>query len=163
MTAYLTLQQFTGLTVMPSSHVAQVETDAPGFLAAQLEAESRFIDSRLGKRYAAPFKGPTFPNVLGRWLVMLVTPIAYNKLGVFPSDQQSEQIESRRQQAIDELKEAADSEIGLFDLPLADTQPGSAIVYGASRVYSEQSPYVQNDRQRRTGRDEDRNGDGTYS
>ena len=47
-----------------------------------------------------------------------------------------------------ELKEAADAEKGLFELPLRATDTtGSAINAGGPMGYSEQSPYTWTDRQ----------------
>jgi hypothetical protein len=143
-TAYQTLAEFKSLTLMTSASVDRLELDAPGWIAGQLELWSRHIDSRLGKRYLTPFR-PPYPIVLQRWLTMLVTKRAYLKLGAFESDAQQKTISDDYTQAADELKESADANTGLFDLPLSDSQAGSGIAFAGPLVYSEQSPYVGGD------------------
>jgi hypothetical protein len=82
-----------------------------------------------------------------------VTPHAYLKRGCNPSDAQLVELFKDAEKAEAEIKEAADSETGLFDLPL---QSGaSAISKGGPLSYSETSPYVWSTLQRDTGRGED--------
>jgi hypothetical protein len=160
--AYLTLDEFKTLSVIPREWVNQIEIDEPGFTAAQLEHWSDWIDTRLRKRYAVPFGAPV-PNIIKGWLNRIVTERVLVRRGVDPNDEQFKIIERDNVDAREELKEAADSDQGLFDLPLREDSPAdvSGIVRGGPRAYSEQSPYVFADRQRQTGRSEDDFGGGT--
>ena len=63
---------------------------------------------------------------------------------------------AERDAALAEIKEAADSEQGLFDLPTNDVVGDSAIGHAGPLAYTEASPYVSADRQEREGRLEDR-------
>lgn len=141
-TPYLNLAAFTDLTVMPNADVSYVETKNPGFIAAQISIQQSRLDSRLRKRYAVPFVAPVPPVVLG-WLSKLVTPDVYRKRGVNPSDPQLELVEKDRTTAEAEIKEAADSKDGLFDLPLNETATpvASAIAAGGPLGCSQTSPY----------------------
>jgi hypothetical protein len=157
--AYLTLEQFKALTVMPASYVDAIDAAAPGWLAAQLEYWSDWINARLRKRYGAPFAEP-YPGAVTGWLQRIVTEQAWLKRGVDAQDQQFERISNSADEAKKEVLEAADSSVGLFDLPLRDDSTASGIRPDGF-VYSEQSPYVFQDEQARTGQVEDRNRRGT--
>ena len=159
-TPYLDLPGFRGLTIMPSGDVDLLEATVPGWISIQLVHASRWIDSRLAKRYEAPFASP-FPEAVGAWLARIVTLRAFLKRGVNPTDAQFVEIKADADQAVAEIKEAADSEDGLFDLPLRADTSSSGISRGGPRVYSEASPYVWTDLQVDMGRDEDRARTGT--
>ncbi len=159
--AYLDVAAFATLTTMPPEFVDALEGAAPGFLAAQLEAQSRWVDARLSKRYAVPFASP-YPEVVRGWVARLVTVRAYLKRGVDPSDLQFEAIKEDAERAMDEVKEAADSMAGLYDLPLIEGSSSSGVVRGGPYGYSEASPYVWVDVQADAGRAEDRTRGGSY-
>lgn len=76
------------------------------------------------------------------WLTALVTVDAYQKRGWNPDDEQAEQISDARKDALADLKEAAEAQNGLFDLPLKQDNPASAISQGGPYAYSEASPYA---------------------
>ena len=161
MSQYLTLTEFRSRSLMPSSDIDRLEDQEPGWIDQLLADWSDWIDARLRKRYAAPFD-PEVPVAVRRWLARLCTPRCYLKLGINPLDQQSETIQEDYNDARAEIKEAADSEEGLFDLPLKEeADAASGIVKGGPYAYSEQSPYVWADRQVQTGRSEDQNRTGT--
>lgn len=163
MAAYLTLAQFKTLTVMPSSFVDALEVAQPGWVDIQLLYWSDWIDSRLRKRYAVPFVAPV-PLAAQGWLTRIVTVRCYLRRGVDPTDQQYADIKADDVAARDELREAADSDAGLFDLPLrADLTATSGISQGNPRAYSEQSPYAWTDVQGRIGRQQDESGNGGSS
>jgi len=162
-TPYLDVTGFTQLTLMPDTHVQELESTYPGWLLAQLTNRSRWLDSRLRKRYACPFAAPVPETVTG-WLVDIVTLRAMLKRGVDPNDQQFVEIKERHDKAEAQVQEAADAEKGAFDLPLAVgggtlTQTGAQL--GTPAVYSEQSPYVWRDQQACVGSAEDSRGRGT--
>lgn len=143
--SYLSIAEFRTRTIMPQSDVDELEAREPGFLAAAIADNSQLIDSRLRKRYAVPFKDP-FPLAVKRWLTHLVTREAYFKRGMNPSAEQDlEAIIQMANNALDELRQAADAHEGLFDLPLRADKSGSGIVYGGPQGYSEASPYTWQD------------------
>lgn len=158
--AYLTLEEFGLLSVFAG--VATLEAEVPGFIEAQLEAVSADIDSRLRKRYAVPFGSPA-PHTIRRWLSRLVARECYLRRGIDPTDPQWTSIEAAATKAEEEIKEAADAENGLFDLPLLSTSNASAVMKPGVISYIETSPYVWRDRQVRDGRDDDARGEGRTS
>lgn len=161
--SYLDLDEFAARTIAPSSLVfgdffdPSGEWDDPDkvakreawhtFAKSQLVIETSKINSRLRKRYAVPFDAPVPEIVLG-WLALRVTPKLYERRGWDPSDAQAQSILADAQAALDEMKEAADSADGLFDLPLKQDEAESAVVKGGPISYSEASPYTWTDRQR---------------
>lgn len=159
--AYLDKDAFANLTVMPLSRVNAIESASPGWINAQLEQESAFIDSRLRKRYAVPFTTP-IPAAVTGWLARLVTVRCYLRGGVDPTDLQFDELKEDARLAKEEIAEAADAVNGLFDLPLRSDTTATGIAHTGPFGYSEQSPYVWASRQRATGRSEDRNGGGSY-
>lgn len=153
---------FRSLTLMPDTHVDELEENYPGWLLGQLTSRSRWLDSRLRKRYAAPFAAPYPETVIG-WLCDIVTLRAMLKRGVDPTDAQFSEIKARHDAAETQVTEAADSEKGLFDLPLATgggPLTSTGISQGGPLVYSEQSPYAWRDVQACQGRLDDQNGRG---
>ncbi len=144
--SFLTVEEFTDLTVMPCEDVAGLESQQPGFLVAQLQVQSARIASRLRKRYgelAAPY-----PDVVRGWLATVVTPIAYRRRGVNPNDQTLAQLDKEAETASLEIKEAADSETGLFDIPLRQDTAATGIEKGGPLGYSEPDAYSWMDAQR---------------
>lgn len=160
MAAYLDLPTFKTLTLMPASDVDALESLASGWIGTQLEYYSRWIDSRLRKRYAVPFPDPA-PEAVREWLNRIVTMRAFLRRGVDPNDAQFAAIVADRDAALADIKEAADSETGLFELPLLDASDASDVSKGGPYAYSEQSPYVWTDVQRDAAFDEDSNRSGT--
>lgn len=160
MTAYLTRAAFKLLTVMPAIDVDALETEASGWVDAQLALISARIDSRLRKRYAVPFTAPA-PTAVTDWLARLVTLQCYLRRGVDSTDAQFVQIKADADAATAELKEAADAKEGLFELPLRADTDANGVTRGGPLAYSEQSPYVWTSQQGTTGREEDANGSGT--
>lgn len=161
MAAYLTKDQFKVRSTMPAAFVDALDTREPGFVDSQLVAKSSWINSRLRKRYLAPFADPA-PDIVLDWLTRLVTPFVWHKRGHDPTDESYKLIETDSARAEDEIKEAANAVDGLFDLPLRDGQSNSdsGIAKGFPRAYSEQSPYAAGDVQARNGRFEDQGGNG---
>lgn len=160
MAPYLTIATFKNLTAMPSTDVDALEAIAPGWVDAKLAAKSRWIDARLSKRYAVPFTAP-YPEAVTDWLARIVTLNAYLRRGVDPNDRQFEELKADAEAAELEVKEAAESEKGLFELPLrADTAAGG-ISKGGPLGYSEASPYAWTDVQRDAATLEDSNRRGT--
>jgi hypothetical protein len=106
------------------------------------------------------YEAPTpVPSIILVWLVNMVTYDAYRKRGMNPSDPNGELIVQEFKDTITDLKEAANSKDGLFDLP-SNEDADSAVTTGGPLGYSEQSPYVWTDIQACAGRGEDINGTG---
>lgn len=160
-TPLLTFDEFRLLTVMPASDVDALEAVAPGWIASQLEYWTAQIYARLRKRYAVPFVAP-FPIAAKGWLARIVTVRCYLRRGVDPNDLQFDEIKKDAEAATAEIKEAADSNTGLFDLPLREDTTATGATLGGPFGYAEQSPYVFMDRQVDIGRNEDSNRGGSY-
>jgi hypothetical protein len=143
--------------------VDELELRAPGFIDARLELHSGLIASRLRKRYGDFGVGDAAPVIVKLWLTALVTVDCWQKRGVSPTDEQYTEYKEAAAKADAEIKEAADSVTGLFDLPLLPDGTVSGIARGGPLTYSEQSPYVWADQQLDTARDEDDNRGGTFT
>jgi hypothetical protein len=107
-----------------------------------------------------PFAAP-YPEAVKDWVARLMDPLTLKKRGVDATDEQFLSIDEDSKAAREEIKEAADAEIGLFDLPVLDSADASAISKGAPLAYSETSPYVGGDVQVYYARDEDADGWGS--
>lgn len=153
MAAYLTIAEFKNRTIMPATQVDRLEQTAPGWLAANLESSSRWADMWLAKRYRVPFAEP-YPEAVKSWVARMVTQRAYLQHGINATDAQQSLVAADADKAESEIKQAADGQLGLIDLPSGTGM--SAVQYGGTRVYSETSPYVGGDVQRAWGRNEDR-------
>ena len=145
--AYLTRAGFIALSIVPDTNVAQVESLYAGWVDAQLLSYSAQIDARLAKRYATPFDASSPPVAVTNWLQRLVTPRIYFKLGCDPNDAQIDALIKDADQVWAELKEAADAQSGLYDLPLRANSDASGIVKNKCRVRADASPYESTDRQ----------------
>ncbi len=143
----MTVAEFTLRTVMPAEDVAYLESAYAGFLAARLAANTSRIYARLRKRYAVPFAAPV-PEAALDWLTKITTVEAYQKRGWNTSDEQSKDIAVAAATAFEEIKEAADAEEGLFDLPLRENTTTEGISKGGPQAYAEASPYDWVDAQR---------------
>ena len=142
---YLDVAGFRARTGMPMADVDLVEQQEPGYIYGRLVAGSAKINAQLEKRYPAPFVEPV-PEVVLDWLTDIVTIQVYLKRGVNPSDAQFQVFLDASNTAKEEIAKAANSQTGLFELPLV-TNAGSAISQGGPLGYSEASPYEWTDRQ----------------
>lgn len=163
MSVYLSDAEFRLLTLLPVNVIDEVETRTPGWLTQQLTTVSSRMDARLAKRYAAPFAAP-YPTVAQEWLAHIVSWRCYLKRGVNSLDSEAAEYKAQHDQALKEIEEAANSETGLFELPLLQSAPeGTGVVRGGPFSYTEASPYVWTDVQAEAGRNEDGQGGGTIS
>jgi hypothetical protein len=124
-----------------------------------LQATSGRADGRLRKRYETPVRNP--PDPLKMYVVAVVTRRAFLFRGVDPSSKQFQEITADASAAEADLKETADGEHGLWDLPIRTNSQASGVTKGGTRVYSAASPYVGNDEQRCAASSEDASGTGT--
>ncbi len=159
-TPYLTLAELKELSLLSSETLDEIDAANTGWFTATLAERSRWIDARLAKRYAVPFASP-YPELVQGWLSRIVTWRATFRRGYTPTDLSATQLKDDADTALAEIKEAADSETGLFDLPLRADTSSSGISKGGPLGYSESSPYVGFSKQAATAHDEDRDGTGS--
>ena len=162
MASYLTLVEFRAVTLLPVNVTDEIEARTPGWTLAQLTRQSARIDARLAKRYAAPFTQTPYPLILTDWLDAVVSHYSYLKRGVNSLDEQAAEYKARHDQAWAEITEAANSDTGLFELPLRQDVAANAITRGNPISYSEASPYVFTDVQVDSAHEEDGNRSGTF-
>lgn len=160
--ALLTVARFKTLSVMPREDINALETSEPGFVAGQIWLIESEISDRLRKRYVVPFDPASPPPTVIKWMVIKVTLACYQKRGWNAESAQDQQIFDAAVAADAQILEAANSETGLFELPLRADAPGTS---GASKPapfgYSEASPYVSHTIQAQRAREEDFNGRGS--
>jgi hypothetical protein len=152
-TPYLTALEFKAITLAPASYVDAVEAAAAGWTLARLVQRSAWINARLAKRYAAPFASP-YPEAVTDWLCRIVTWELYLKRGVDPTDLEVAEIKKAADDAAAEVKEAAESREGLFELPLRADTSADGVARGSVQAYTEASPYTWSGVQRETALDE---------
>lgn len=169
MATYLTVALLKNLSTMPDEWIDELETRYPGFVDKQIAYHSRWIDSRLRKRYSVPFKSwnetPVTPITVQGWLARILMLPMMVKRGLDASDSSYETIKDDFDAAKLEVLEAAKTNeeggAAFFDLASPEDTDSSAITKKATMSYSEASPYVSFDRQRDDGRNEDSNRRGT--
>jgi hypothetical protein len=146
---YLDVAAFKVASILPATYVDGIEASEVGWTLAALTRESGWIDSRLRKRYSAPFDTPYPPTVIA-WLEAIVSDLVLLKRGIDPSDSQAARVADRATAAKAEIAEAADSDRALFDLPLAGTS-ATAISQGGVLASHEASPYAWTQQRRADG------------
>lgn len=158
---YLDFVGFRARTAMAAGEVDYVEGQEPGFITKRIAMRTSWMHARLRKRYgkSLPFGDPV-PEILLVWLVALVTYDVMRKRGMNPQDPFGDMLVKEADKAEEEIKEAADSKDGLFDLPSPE-DGDSNVSTGGPLGYSETSPYVGMQKQATQGRLEDFNGNGT--
>ena len=143
MPSYLTLAQYRSITTLDGS-VVDLCTAKGKDAQRWLDMASAHIRSRLVKRYAVDFvtPGPT-PDKIIEWLVLLVDIPVCKCAGVTPEGRVDDWTREDEKRVNDELKEAADAENGMFELPLRNTDPtgNSAINKGGPLVASNNTIY----------------------
>lgn len=146
---YLTVDEFKLRSILMPEQINKLINARPGYIERRIDQRSRKdIDARLRKRYAAPFEAfPATPAAVLEWLVVLVTKDVLLALGTNANDEQVQDIIKAADVAEAELKEAADEENGLFDLPIDDDKTASALTEAEPLGMSEASPYDWIDRE----------------
>lgn len=137
---------------MPTEDVEEIEVRRSGYPETRMIANYRWVYARLAKRYAIPepmVPSNDVPELVVDWCVALTTLDLYEFRGFNPESAQDALIAARATEVRGEVKEAADSETGLFELPLrASSQATTGVTKGGPFGYSEASPYEWTDRQR---------------
>lgn len=141
MPSYLTFAEYSARSRIRASLITQAGSAK---VEAWLAERSSKICARLVKRYAVDFTdpGPT-PDVVLGWLGALVDHDVQEYVGGTPEGREDAWIVKRAEQADAEIKEAADSETGLFELPLRNTDAlgNSAINKGGPFVRKYLTPF----------------------
>lgn len=96
------------------------------------------------------------PEIVLGWLTTLVTVDEYTKRGANFQDPGLDWLKEALQTVLEEVKEAADSKDGLFDLPSSE-DTDSAVTTGGPLGCSDASPYAWQDRQACLGSAQDGN------
>lgn len=159
MPGYLAVEGFRARTIMSEEEVDYLETKYPGWLDQRLVIRSAQINARLAKRYAVSLDTTDPPEVVLEWLTALVTLDGYMKRGFNPVSEQDKLVVEAADRAREEIKEAADSKDGLFELPVKQAAEGSSAISRSGPIaYTETSPYTWLDSQAAVGREEDGRG-----
>jgi Protein of unknown function (DUF1320) len=153
MSCYVTIQDIKDLGTLPAEDIDLLEAKYPGVTLRVATRISGIFDSRLIKRYAAPFKEP-YPDALVDNVARVVAWRLLLKRAFNPSSEQDQLVKEEKDEALAWLKEAADSKDGLVELPIKQaTPPGvSGVNAGGPLGYSEASPYEWTDIQVREAR-----------
>lgn len=141
MPSYLTFAEYKARSRLRDS---TIDRAGSAKVEVWLREYSSDINSRLTKRYAVDFADPgPKPEILLGWLTAFVDRDVQEFCGGPPEGREDEWIVKRADRAEEKLKEAADSEQGLRELPLRDTDPlgSSAINKGAPMVVSYHTVY----------------------
>lgn len=143
MSCYVTIQDVKDLGTLPAEDIDEIEARYPGLTLRIATKVSAYFDSRLAKRYAAPFREP-YPDVLIDQVARVVAYRLTLKRGFNPSSEQDQLIEKEKDEALAWLKEAADSKDGLIELPARQATPPdvAAVNAGGPLAYSEPDPYT---------------------
>jgi hypothetical protein len=147
MPAYLTLAQYRAITTVDGSVVDLCGTKGKS-VQRWLDLSSAHIRSRLVKRYAIDWsevENQPVPDKIIQWLVLLVDIPVCKCTGATPEGRVDDWIREDETRVNDELKEAADAENGLFELPLRETG-ASAVHIGVPYVVAYQMPWDYQDR-----------------
>ena len=161
MSTYLDIPAFKVRSIMPNEQIDRIEQLSPGWLAAQFESSSQWVDMHLAKRLKVPVANPKAVEAARSWVARMVTLRAYHHHGGNADDQQVALVTSDADKAEEEVKAAANGELSLIDWQ--DEAGISDVRYGGTRVYSEAGPYVSKRVQRERARNEDRGGRGSGS
>lgn len=121
---YLTYEQLADYSELPIEYLAEA---GPDFCTAQIAiAESRIRD-QLSKRYNMDAIVSANDTLKG-WIAALVSVKVLTRRGIDPTDILWKTIQDAATIANDEIKQAAQSDTGRFDLPRATAVRKSVIV-----------------------------------
>jgi len=135
MPSYLTLAAYRSITTLDGSIVDLCAAKGKD-VQRWLDMGSAHIRSRLEKRYAIDWteiSNQPVPDKIIQWLVLLTDIPVCKSAGVTPEGRVDDWAREDETRTNDELKEAADAENGLFELPLRETG-ASAVHIGVPHV-----------------------------
>lgn len=147
--AYVDIEYVQLIGTVPPQVLAAFHEANPGAVDAICESVSRMFDARLHKRYATPFAAPV-PEALRFHVAQVVSYQIWLKVGYNPGSAQDEAIKTARDDALEWLKDAADSQAGTVELPVREAPVDgdtSAISRSRPLSYNEASPYTWTRRQ----------------
>lgn len=147
MPAYLTLVQYRAITTLDGSIVDLCVAKGKD-VQRWLDLSSAHIRSRLVKRYLIDWTevaNQPVPDKIIEWLILLVDIPVCKCTGAVPEGRVDDWVREDEKRVNDELKEAADADNGLFELPLRETGP-SAVYIGVPHVVASQMPWDYYDR-----------------
>jgi hypothetical protein len=155
------------VTSIRPEDVTVIETQYPGYTLRCLTRRSEWIRDRLRKRYGNNANtgntlalweaaGAVIPGTIIRWVTVLTTWDIYTRRGFNPQDPAQVALQDDVNRVYSEVKEAADSDTGLFDLPNPVTND-SGVTTGGPLGYAETSPYRWTNIQREQAEVEDFN------
>ena len=98
---------------------------------------------------------PPVPQAVLSWMTAILTEQMYKKRGRDAADPAMVDVTADAKLANDEITEAANSQTGLYDLPLNDAVDATGVSKGGPLSYTETSPYIAADIQEQLGRAED--------
>lgn len=120
---YLVYEQLADYCELPIEYLAEA---GPDFCTAQIAiAESR-VNDQLSKRYAVPFALAN--DTVKGWIASMVALKILTRRGIDPTDILWKTIQDAATIANDEIKQAAQSDTGRFDLPKANAARKPVIV-----------------------------------
>lgn len=150
------LATFKDNSTMPPEDVDALEVQYPGFVARRIAKRESRMNDRLVNRYAVPFSSASPPDTAVDWVVAQVTLDCYMRRGWNPTSAQDLLVKEQSDKAEAQILEAANSDTGLFNLPIRQSSAGTTgVSKGGPFGYSETSPYVAFDRQADDARNED--------
>lgn len=124
-TAYVSEADFRKSTRLAVAVVNSIDTERPDFIDVALSERSAELNARLRKRYNVPLTMAEVPTMVRRWVIVLVSYDVLTASG-FPANGSEEPIVAEYQLALEQIKETADTENGLYELPLYADETGHA-------------------------------------
>lgn len=149
-TALFSLSLDGGTTVAATGLVTSAATPLPGTGVSAIFPAGAYDASNV---YTA---STPVPEIILGWITSIAEPRMWGARGANAADPQIVAIQDRCTLAQKLVQEAADSDKGLYDLPLNADAGGSGVTQGSPLGYSETSPYTWQDEQAARGRSEDR-------
>lgn len=135
----LALVAYRSTTTIPGSLVDRCATSGKS-VQTWLDIHWSHIKARLVKRYAVEndFQAGDVPEKIIEWLVILTDIDVWKCVGGVPEGREDGWADADRKRVEDELKEAANADTGLFELPLkaSDALGASAVNKGGPHVVS---------------------------
>lgn len=164
----LTEADFRRISLVPPAWVERVQTQLfpsepgqPSWVLEQCRLKQAWVYSRLDLNYDVQKFGDPVPAIIKQWIAYLVAADLLMLLGDEPNQEDIDRYEKRADQSRADIEAAANSETGLFSLPLKQGTSTDGAQRKTVRYTHTASPYVSLRMQRDRGRAEDESGTGT--